>query len=152
MRIPITFLLLLTVGMVQAAEDPAGDWIWTGTEVSYGVFTTPEEAGYTMRWVLAEDREFLEFRDGLVVANGTYEFFDDTVTIPPDIVWHIQVLRFFFGAEESIAGYEVPDADHLKVYIGTNGFMPDYPAERFVRAGTVETDASTWDEVKALFR
>ena len=152
MRFLFVLLVLMTAAFVQAADDPVGDWIWTGTEISYGVIVPSEEAGYTMRWVLTSDREFRKFRDGLMEESGTYEYFDDTVVVPPDNVWNIQALRVVTGDQEVVYGYEMPDENHLKIYVGTNGLMPDYPAEHFVLSGTVTTDASTWCEVKTLFR
>ena len=68
--------ILVLFGCEKECESPKGiygDWIWTMTDDNhYGIITTPEDLGYTVKLSI-DDYTFKQFRNDSLVYESQYD-------------------------------------------------------------------------------
>lgn len=142
-------LACLLTSVALAADPPLGTWEWVATEDPAGVFTTPDDLGYTVQREFKNDLSYIEYRDEIPYVTGV--FWVDDVLFGEVIITRLTI--DYGGISPLVCAYGINLTDQLEMFWGTESpsGLPSFPIERFVERG-VATVAESWGAVKALYR
>ena len=132
-----------------AADAPLGTWEWIETEETEGIFTCPDDAGYTVQLEFRPRGAYREFRDEVLVQQGSWEVYDSEYDGTP-----VTLLVILIPFDQVSYVYSVAGGGVLEFLLGGDeDDLPDLPAVRYERRDPiVARDPGSWGGVKALFR
>jgi len=144
----IFVVIIFIASATYSAPSPVGTWELYETEESTGVFTYPDDLGYTVQFEFADGGVFREYRNEAPYTSGTYSFFDTEF-----YGQLISTLVVTVDSSNKTYAYGISESSGLQLIYGTSqGGWPGHPTARYwEREEVVDAESMTWSSVKLLF-